>query len=198
MQFVTPAAGDGKLLPFHKPKDWDESANGPCGTLTVRRQVEGAGPTAFLGLYSNWKPSADELVRLNAGHVVELMCCGVQPAVSVGVVPCADPNAPALDKTIAMPTLRAIFAEELERVGDKTRLADMVRTNADNSLGGQAALAAMRRVAAPILPGFADVRGAVARGWCADGNTEKEMDSVLAEAIAREIATLFGVPLPCA
>lgn len=32
-----------------------------------------------------------------------------------------------------------------------------------------------------------EVRGAVARGWCAPANTSKEMDSDLAEAITQEI-----------
>jgi hypothetical protein len=46
-----------------------------------------------------------------------------------------------------------------------------------------------------------DIRGAVARGWCADANRDKEMDSVLAEAIAQEVfalvgATLLGLPYP--
>ena len=33
----------------------------------------------------------------------------------------------------------------------------------------------------------ADIRGAVARGWCAPRNTHKEMDCELAEAITQEI-----------
>lgn len=133
MQFVKPA---GDLVPFEKPKDWDDR-NGTCGTLPVRRQVEGIGGKAYLGLYSNWKPNSDELARLCAGHVVELCCCGVQPAVSVGVVPCADPD--------AGPPARTMEA----------------------------------------------IRGAVARAWCHDKNTAKEMDSDLAEAAAQEVARLF-------
>lgn len=89
MQFVRPA---GEIHDFAKPPDWDD-ANGPCGSLPVRRQVDGLNGKAYLALYSNWKPSPDELTQLNAGHVVELCCCGLQPAVSVGVVPCADPDA---------------------------------------------------------------------------------------------------------
>ena len=34
------------------------------------------------------------------------------------------------------------------------------------------------------------IRGAVARGWCADANRHKEMDCVLAEAITQEILKL--------
>ena len=37
--------------------------------------------------YSTWKPDAEELALLNAGGVVELCCVGIQPPVSVGVVP---------------------------------------------------------------------------------------------------------------
>lgn len=78
---------------FGKPLDWDESVMGPCGSLPLRREVQGSGGHAYASHFSNWKPSADELARLNAGGVVELECCGVQPAVSVAVVPCADPDA---------------------------------------------------------------------------------------------------------
>lgn len=195
MKFVTPAPLDGDIHQFGKPRDWDES-NGPCGTLPVRRQVEGTpAGRPFIGLYSNWKPDADELARLNAGGVVELMCCGTQPAVSVSVVPCADPEAPKLDKATALQTLRNILADELLRNGEE-RFAAMVRTGADNSHGGTAAIAAMERVCAPNIPAFSDVRGAVARGWCHEPNTAKEMDGDLAEAISREVATLYGSPLP--
>lgn len=36
------------------------------------------------------------------------------------------------------------------------------------------------------------IRGAVARGWCRDGNTHKEMDATLAEGIAAEVTDLVG------
>lgn len=148
MRFVTPAAGDGDIHQFGKPRDWDES-NGPCGTLPVRRQVEGVpAGRPFLGLYSNWKPDSDELARLNAGQVVELMCCGTQPAVSISVVPCADPEVEPNAAVMAMRPARAMEA----------------------------------------------IHGAVARGWCHEKNTAKEMDSDLAIAISAEIAKLFGVP----
>lgn len=39
---------------------------------------------------------------------------------------------------------------------------------------------------------ISEIRGAVARGWCADKNREKEMDSDLAEAIAQEVAKLIS------
>lgn len=79
---------------YAKPKDWDEATMGPCGSLPIRREVIGTpGSGAYLSMKSNWKPNADELRILNRGGAVELECCGVQPAVSVAAVECADPEA---------------------------------------------------------------------------------------------------------
>lgn len=36
-----------------------------------------------------------------------------------------------------------------------------------------------------------EIRGAVARGWCADANRHKEMDSDLAEAVSQEVYKLM-------
>lgn len=105
MQPVKPA---GEVRDFAKPPDWDDR-NGSCGSLPVRRQVEGAGASAYLAMYSNWLPNSNELARLNAGYVVELCCCGVQPAVSVSVVPCADPN-PDLEKARSMEAIHGAVA----------------------------------------------------------------------------------------
>lgn len=85
---------------FGKPRDWDDAAFGPCGSLPIRREVIGTGGKAFLSLRSNWKPSDAELAVLNAGGCVELECCGGQPAVSVGAVPCADPDEPPMRSTL--------------------------------------------------------------------------------------------------
>ena len=41
-----------------------------------------------------------------------------------------------------------------------------------------------------------DIRGAVARGWCAEVNQEKEMDPALAEAISQEVAKLISEQWP--
>jgi len=68
---------------FGKPVDWDESKDGACGTLPIRCEQIGRRQYHF----SNWRPSAVELAELNAGGVVELCCVGVQPPVSLGVVP---------------------------------------------------------------------------------------------------------------
>lgn len=85
---------------FGKPRDWDESKFGPCGSLPIRREVIGSGGSARLSMFSNWKPSDAELAVLNAGGCVELECCGVQPAVSVAAVPCADPDEPPMRSTL--------------------------------------------------------------------------------------------------
>lgn len=41
------------------------------------------------------------------------------------------------------------------------------------------------------MPSISEIRGAVARGWCADANRHKEMDSDLAEAIAQEVLLML-------
>ena len=72
----------GKNADFGKPRDWDETRDGPCGTLPVRVEQEGI----YNSHYSAWKPDAAELARLNAGGVIELCCVGIQPPVSLAVV----------------------------------------------------------------------------------------------------------------
>jgi hypothetical protein len=68
---------------FGKPRNWDDTRDGPCGVLPVRVEQEGV----YNYHYSNWKPDAEELKLLARGGVVELCCVGVQPPVSVAVVP---------------------------------------------------------------------------------------------------------------
>jgi hypothetical protein len=41
---------------------------------------------------------------------------------------------------------------------------------------------------------MAEIRGAVARGWCSNKNREKVIDSDLAEAISQEILLLMSQP----
>lgn len=131
--------GGENVSPFVKPRDWDDDKLGPCGTLHVRQQVEGSADKHYVGYVSHWRPNGDEVAMLANGGVIELMCCGIQPAVSVGAAPCADKEAP-----VTTTPMQAI-------------------------------------------------RGAVARGWCHGPNTEKEMDSDLAEAISKEVAAMIGV-----
>lgn len=42
---------------------------------------------------------------------------------------------------------------------------------------------------------ISEIRGAVARGWCHEGNTHKVMDTDLAEAISQEVNKLVN-PMP--
>lgn len=79
---------------FGKPEGWDESKDGTCGSLPIRKEQIGRRQYHF----SNWRPSAVELAELVAGGVVELCCVGVQPPVSLGVVPgVPDEEAPTRD-----------------------------------------------------------------------------------------------------
>lgn len=134
----------GQNADFGKPKNWNDAVFGPCGSLPLRREVVGSEGAAYTAHYSNWKPSTAELAALNAGGVVQLECCGVQPAVSVAVVPCADPDAdPA---PITEKYLRNLLADEFARLGRYEGLTAMIRDGSDNSHGGEAALAALRRV----------------------------------------------------
>lgn len=84
---MRPVPVRGQNADFGKPKNWDDRAFGPCGSLPLRMEHVGVDGTRYTGHFSNWKPSAEELALLCAGHVVELECCGLQPAVSVSVVP---------------------------------------------------------------------------------------------------------------
>lgn len=68
---------------FDKPRTWDEERDGKCGVLSVRVEAHGIRNYHI----SNWKPDAEELAALAAGGVVELCCVGLQPPVSVSVVP---------------------------------------------------------------------------------------------------------------
>lgn len=99
----------GEITPFAKPIDWDDR-NGVCRDLPVRREVDGIGGKAYLQLVSNWKPNSDELAQLNAGSVVELTCCGLQPAVSMTVVPCADPDPEVQAPSRCMEAIRGAVA----------------------------------------------------------------------------------------
>ena len=73
----------GATAGFTKPRTWNDDRDGPCGVLPVRVEQEGV----YNYHYSAWKPDAEELKLLNRGGVVELCCIGIQPPVSVAVVP---------------------------------------------------------------------------------------------------------------
>lgn len=71
----------GENADFGPPKGWDQQADGTCGRLSVRRD-DYHGKVEHV---SAWRPSPSELVRLNAGCVVELGCVGIQPPVRLSV-----------------------------------------------------------------------------------------------------------------
>jgi hypothetical protein len=72
-----------QTIDFVKPHNWDDERDGQCGVLPVRVEQDGR----YNCHYSNWKPNIEELKLLAQGGVVELCCVGVQPPVSVAVVP---------------------------------------------------------------------------------------------------------------
>ena len=88
---MKPTRTRGHTTNFTPPTNWDEERDGKCGVLSVRREVGGAGHDLVYH-YSTWTPTPDELARLAAGDVVELCCVGIQPPVSVSVVPAPAPE----------------------------------------------------------------------------------------------------------
>lgn len=72
--------GANKL--YGEPKNWDPERDGECYSLPVK-QVEVAGGYSLM--ISVWKPTAEELQQLIAGHSVVLTCVGSQPPVSLDV-----------------------------------------------------------------------------------------------------------------
>ncbi len=89
---------------FTEPVDWNEAKDGKCIGLPIRR--EKIGERTYH--YSNWKPDADEIARLSAGESVELCCVGLQPPVSLRVIPGELLSAPIL-------TERDLEAEKLKK-----------------------------------------------------------------------------------
>jgi hypothetical protein len=78
---------EGMTRDLNKPRDWDEERDGPCGSLPIRDEVFGGRVSI---MFSEWKPSTEELALLNAGASVILGVCGtVHPPVSLGVKPLA-------------------------------------------------------------------------------------------------------------
>lgn len=66
---------------FGPPAMWDHTKT-PCDSLSVTIGGDDDQPC----IKSHWMPTADELVKLNAGHPVELSIYGRgMPPVSIGV-----------------------------------------------------------------------------------------------------------------
>lgn len=74
---------DGEnVTSFGKPENWDDGQDGHCYALAVRREVHGR----LVHHISQWKPTVEELMRLNRGAIVELTCVSVQPPVAIRVI----------------------------------------------------------------------------------------------------------------
>lgn len=88
---MRPVLVEGHNIDMVKPEGWDESRDGTCLSLPVRREVTGTGNEAKLSFTSNWQPSPQELALLAQGGVVELCCLFGQYPVSINVVRKYDP-----------------------------------------------------------------------------------------------------------
>lgn len=66
------------------PENWDPASHGPCAVLPVQAAQEGGLP----GMYSLWRPSADEVIALMGGGAIRLGIVGTaqHPVVNLGVV----------------------------------------------------------------------------------------------------------------
>lgn len=75
------------------PANWKPELDGECGVLEVR--VDKYGKSELIQCVSTWKPTAEELVLLLHGAVIELAIIGNQPPVMLSVVePVLPPKPP--------------------------------------------------------------------------------------------------------
>ena len=79
---MTPVVIEGATHTFGEPERWDEAANGKCLPLAVRVQEQWHA--------SAWRPSPEELARLNAGEAVVMHIMGHQPPCWMSVEPAHD------------------------------------------------------------------------------------------------------------
>lgn len=63
----------GANMTLRAPRNWDEDRDGRCYDLPIRAEVLNGSLAA---LTSAWKPSPEELARLNAGAPVHLRVIG--------------------------------------------------------------------------------------------------------------------------
>jgi hypothetical protein len=91
---MKPTTTRGATNLYHAPENWDpETMGGECGDLEVR--VETYGTAKNNECISTWKPSAEELLMLNAGGVVEIgLSVANQPVMRAYVVPPTMPPKP--------------------------------------------------------------------------------------------------------
>lgn len=72
-----------------KPKDWDESLEGPCGTIYVSTYIDTL--TGLPVMASVYKPTDEEIEALQQGGLIRLAIVGRQqhPVFQLGVMgPC--------------------------------------------------------------------------------------------------------------
>lgn len=69
---------------YAAPSYWNAETDGECGILEVR--VDAWGERKLPQCVSTWKPTAEELVQLLHGGVIELAIIGDQPPVMLTVV----------------------------------------------------------------------------------------------------------------
>lgn len=66
----------GQHAVLEAPRDWDHETEGECGGLPIR-MLDG-------GCLSVWKPTPEELEKLNSGGAVTVWVAGHQPVMSLG------------------------------------------------------------------------------------------------------------------
>lgn len=90
MDIVRPANATREL---GVPQEWDTATQGACSPLPVIDYEEGGSPW----MLSVWKPDADDLAALNAGHGITLAILGkAHPVVAVGITNVAITDLPVV------------------------------------------------------------------------------------------------------
>ena len=68
----------GANVNYGKPKNWDETKDGPCHTLPTHVDEHG-------NILSVWEPTPEERAMLLDGGNIVLTCHGIQPPVRLDV-----------------------------------------------------------------------------------------------------------------
>jgi hypothetical protein len=81
---VTPGSIRNQTVGWRKPQGWDDELDGPCGTLSVRHEVETL--SGLSTMTSLWELTDDDRLAIARGQPVMLRIYGtVHPVVSVYV-----------------------------------------------------------------------------------------------------------------
>jgi len=79
---------------FGRPANWDEARDGPCGTLDIADIVT---PERYAAMQSLWRPSAEDLNKLNRGGAIALWIYGTtHPVVAMAAI---EPEEAGIDRT---------------------------------------------------------------------------------------------------